>query len=401
MPPPPDDAGSCSAGWSWPPARSACSPGATRHYGDVIARTMGVTTFALFRLFSSLETADEDESLFSGTILSNQPLADRDGALRADDHPRDRARLPPADPRDREPDGRPVGRLHPGEPVAHRRRGGQEAAQDPDRSTSPSSRRRRLWPPRPDPMSAAIRQLAAPWQETILPLAERLGAAPVVEVRADDPWSEAGRKVLAGHLGRVLARAPGVVSGEDPEEVHAMRVATRRMRAAMRVFGGAYDRRVTRAHLDDLRLLGGRLGVVRDLDVWLGLLADDARRRSKRDRAGLRVLTAAWEADRTARHADLAAVITSSWFADVATGLAAFVETPGAGGPDRRAADPEPRPRPRPVRAVGGLPGGLGLRRPTSSWSTSPPCTSCGSRPSGCATRSSSCASRSARRRPT
>jgi P-type Ca2+ transporter type 2C len=43
-------------------------------YGDVIARTMGVTTFALFRLFSSLETADEDESLFSGTILGNRPL---------------------------------------------------------------------------------------------------------------------------------------------------------------------------------------------------------------------------------------------------------------------------------------------------------------------------------------
>jgi Ca2+-transporting ATPase len=43
-------------------------------YGDVVARTMGVTTFSLFRLFSSLETADEDESLFSGSILSNRPL---------------------------------------------------------------------------------------------------------------------------------------------------------------------------------------------------------------------------------------------------------------------------------------------------------------------------------------
>ena len=43
-------------------------------FGDVVARTMGVTTFALFRLFSSLETADEDESLFSGSILSNRPL---------------------------------------------------------------------------------------------------------------------------------------------------------------------------------------------------------------------------------------------------------------------------------------------------------------------------------------
>ncbi len=43
-------------------------------YGDVIGRTMGMTTFALFRLFSSLETADEDESVFGGSILSNRPL---------------------------------------------------------------------------------------------------------------------------------------------------------------------------------------------------------------------------------------------------------------------------------------------------------------------------------------
>jgi Ca2+-transporting ATPase len=43
-------------------------------FGDVVARTMGMTTFALFRLLSSLEEADEDESLFGGAILSNRPL---------------------------------------------------------------------------------------------------------------------------------------------------------------------------------------------------------------------------------------------------------------------------------------------------------------------------------------
>jgi len=47
---------------------------ASSNYGDVVARTMGVTTFALFRLFSSLETADPDESLFGGSILKNGPL---------------------------------------------------------------------------------------------------------------------------------------------------------------------------------------------------------------------------------------------------------------------------------------------------------------------------------------
>jgi Ca2+-transporting ATPase len=48
-------------------------------YGDVVARTMGVTTFSLFRLFSSLESADEKESLFGGSILANRPLLNATG----------------------------------------------------------------------------------------------------------------------------------------------------------------------------------------------------------------------------------------------------------------------------------------------------------------------------------
>ena len=43
-------------------------------YGEVVARTMGVTTFCIYRLFSSLESADESESLFGGSIFSNRPL---------------------------------------------------------------------------------------------------------------------------------------------------------------------------------------------------------------------------------------------------------------------------------------------------------------------------------------
>ena len=43
-------------------------------YGDTVARTMGVTTFALFRIVSSLETADEKRSVFSGYVLDNPTL---------------------------------------------------------------------------------------------------------------------------------------------------------------------------------------------------------------------------------------------------------------------------------------------------------------------------------------
>ena len=42
--------------------------------GDVVAHTMGVTTFALFNLFFSLETADERRSIFGSLILENTTL---------------------------------------------------------------------------------------------------------------------------------------------------------------------------------------------------------------------------------------------------------------------------------------------------------------------------------------
>ena len=58
--------------------------------------------------------------------------AHRDGHVDRDDHPRDRAAVPAADPRHGQPVDRPVGRLPRRAAVAHRGRGGAQAAQDPD-----------------------------------------------------------------------------------------------------------------------------------------------------------------------------------------------------------------------------------------------------------------------------
>ena len=111
--------------------------------------------------------------------------------------------------------------------------------------------------PAPDPLAAAL---------------ERLAPGRTPGVRGDDRWAEAGRKVLRFHLARMLARVPGVIAGDDPEDVHTMRVAGRRMRAAWRVFGDGFERAARRRYVDDLREIGARLGAVRDLDVLLGIL---------------------------------------------------------------------------------------------------------------------------------
>ena len=167
----------------------------------------------------------------------------------------------------------------------------------------------------------------------IPPEAVALAAASLADgrtpgLRPDDPWAEAARKVLRFHLAKMLARVPGVVAGDDAEEVHAMRVAARRMRAAWRVFGDGFERDAVRRYRDELRDIGARLGAVRDLDVLVDILVTYSGQRSRHQRAGLEPLLAAWRAERETRRADLVAAVGSERFADFIVDYRALVETP-------------------------------------------------------------------------
>ena len=52
-----------------------------------------------------------------------------------------------------------------------------------------------------------------------------------------DSINTAGRKIVHAYFDDMLANEKGTISGEDPEALHDMRVATRRMRAVLRVLG--------------------------------------------------------------------------------------------------------------------------------------------------------------------
>ncbi len=73
----------------------------------------------------------------------------------------------------------------------------------------------------------------------------------------------------AKQLGKQL---PGVCSGEDIECVHRARVASRRLRAAFRVFSGCFGDRTLRRWRKHVRNLAQQLGQARDLDVQIDFL---------------------------------------------------------------------------------------------------------------------------------
>jgi CHAD domain-containing protein len=153
-------------------------------------------------------------------------------------------------------------------------------------------------------------------------------------LRGDDPWAEAGRKVLRFHLARTLVHVPGVIAGDDPDAVHDLRVGARRMRAAWRVFGDGFEPEAVRRHRASLRAIGARLGAVRDLDVLLGILADHGLHGSERARASLAPLARAWRADREIRRLELVETLGSAAFARFIGEQQAIAETVGlAAGP--------------------------------------------------------------------
>jgi CHAD domain-containing protein len=92
---------------------------------------------------------------------------------------------------------------------------------------------------------------------------------PSIGIEPDDTLATAGRKVWLYHFALMVSHEQGTLLGEDEEELHDMRVATRRMRSAYDIFGPAYDAKVIKRYLQGLRKVGKVLGTVRDMDVIL------------------------------------------------------------------------------------------------------------------------------------
>src|SRR5215218_5536324 len=95
------------------------------------------------------------------------------------------------------------------------------------------------------------------------------------EIDATLSCGEVAFAILRRHFAAMLAHEPGVRLGEDPEELHDMRVATRRLRAALKLYKKVLPRRAEN-YERDLRFFANALGEVRDLDMLLEKLAGKA-----------------------------------------------------------------------------------------------------------------------------
>lgn len=112
-------------------------------------------------------------------------------------------------------------------------------------------------------------------------------AAAPAALAPHDSLGTAARKLVAHHLARLVEADPGTRLGVDPEAVHDMRVACRRLRAVLRIFGAAFPGSLQARLRRDFRWLGQVLGHMRDVDVQLQKVQAFAAHRRGRHRTEL------------------------------------------------------------------------------------------------------------------
>ena len=133
------------------------------------------------------------------------------------------------------------------------------------------------------------------------------------EITPDATVGEVALAVVRRQFAALLAKEPGARLGDDIEELHELRVATRRLRAAIALFAGYLPAEVTRLR-PDIAWLGQVIGAVRDLDVQLEQLEEWIRLAPEFDWAPLNRLRTLLQEDRAAARGEMLEALDSRRF---------------------------------------------------------------------------------------
>jgi len=143
--------------------------------------------------------------------------------------------------------------------------------------------------------------------------------------------AEAGRKALLNDFIKTLSHEEGSRKGEDPEEVHDMRVGMRRMRSTLRLLGAYYKPKAIDPYLGEMRKLAEALGTVRDLDVMIAELQAYQAKLDEAGKADLQPALDQMDKDRTKARKDLIRLLDKGSYRRFVEDFSAFLTKPGKG----------------------------------------------------------------------
>ena len=115
-------------------------------------------------------------------------------------------------------------------------------------------------------------------------------AREIPQLSAAVTFREAAALAVETRAAEVFEHAEGVLDTDDIERVHDMRVATRRLRAAMEIFQPCFPKKEFKRTLRDVKDLADALGERRDPDVHIAELDRIAAALTRDDARGIKSL---------------------------------------------------------------------------------------------------------------
>src|SRR5262245_40666535 len=112
-------------------------------------------------------------------------------------------------------------------------------------------------------------------------------ARPIEGLDAEEPYAAAAAKIVAVRSREVADQSRDVLEVADIERVHDMRVATRRLRAALEIFEPCFPAGPYADALAEVKELADALGERRDRDVTIEALERFLDRVASPDRPGV------------------------------------------------------------------------------------------------------------------
>jgi inorganic triphosphatase YgiF len=144
----------------------------------------------------------------------------------------------------------------------------------------------------------------------------------------DEPAVEHLRAYLRAQLTEIERHDPAVRVGSDPEDLHKLRVAVRRSRAALRAAKVLLGEDRGREFRDELKWLGRQLGPARDLDVLIARLRTEVAELDGADAVPAGKIIMQLESEREAAQADVLAALESPRYAQLLATVGETVSAP-------------------------------------------------------------------------
>jgi CHAD domain-containing protein len=159
-------------------------------------------------------------------------------------------------------------------------------------------------------------------------------ARPIEELSSSEPMGIGAARIIRVRTSELEDHSGDVLDLGDIERLHDMRVATRRLRAALEVFEVSFPEKRYGEVLEDVKKLADALGERRDRDVAIASLETFADGLAAPDRPGVRSLVETLRREQIEANVALAPAVAPEWVASLVARLNELAdEAEGRAGP--------------------------------------------------------------------